>query len=366
MPAPMSSLPADQRRDVVLHAGMGRTGTTSLQTWLARNRERLADRGILYPESPGPRRHVRLGLAAQPVDQGPGGSVDWRRQPVRSPRQLRPLLEEGLVAELQGAPSPRVVLSDEALFGTGDEGLRYLSGLLAGVASSVRVVVYLRRQDEHVSSRYQQTVKLAGEVRRMSEWLDDHDFGRKYDYHARLRGWQRLVAPDALVVRAFERAQLVDGSLHSDFLDAAGLGIGTADLEPAPDRNESLDAESVEFLRLHNLLCREHPDTVPLLPRHRRIVKRLLAASDGPTLSLSADDLERFMARHEESNRAVAGEFAPGAPEALFGPRAASRSRTSVQRLDPARVDHFLALAGMPEAAHAHLRALAEREAGRV
>ena len=201
---------------------MGKTGTTSLQASLHRNRERLAEKGILYPVSPGKRRHVRLGLSMQPVDRDPGRSFDWRRQQVATPRELRPLFEQALLAELSGAP-PRVLLSDEALFSASDDGLRYLRGLLTKIAGSVRVVVYLRRQDDHVCSRYQQTVKLAGEVRRLPEWLGDHDFSRKYDYLERLRGWQTLVAPDAMVVRVFERERLVEGSLRSDFLRRRAL-----------------------------------------------------------------------------------------------------------------------------------------------
>lgn len=345
-----------------MHVGMGKTGTTSLQTWLHRNRQRLAERGVLYPASPGPRRHVRLGLCTQALDQGPGTGVDWQEQPVATPGQLRPLLEEELLAELQSAP-PRVLLSDEALFGAGDEGLRYLHGLLGRIASSVRVVVYLRRQDDHVSSRYQQVVKLAGEVRRLPEWLDAHDFSRKYDYHRRLRAWQSLVSPSSLAVRVFERERLVDGSLHSDFLDATGLGLVPDDLEAAPDRNESLDAEAVELLRLYNLLRQEQPGEIAGMPRHKRMVRRLQAASRGPMLTLPDQRLEDLMARHVESNRAVARDFVAGAPETLFSPRRTSRPTTSVQGLDPARVDELLAVTRLPREVHPALHALAEREA---
>ena len=191
---PANPLSAEERRAVVLHIGMGKTGTTSLQGWLHRNRERLAEQDVLYPVSPGKRRHVRLGLSMQPLDREPGTSVDWRRQPVATPKELRPLFEQALLTELSGAPS-RVLMSDEALFAASDEGLSYLRGVLDKIAASVRVVVYLRRQDDHVSSRYQQTVKRGGEVRRLTSWLDDHDFSRKYDYHARLRGWHTWSDP---------------------------------------------------------------------------------------------------------------------------------------------------------------------------
>ena len=341
---------------------MGKTGTTSIQGWLHRNRTRLAEHGILYPASPGERRHVRLGLAMQNPDRGPGTSFDWRQQPVATPRELRPLFEEALLAELSDAPS-QVLFSDEALFTASDDGLRYLRGLLDRIAASVRAVAYLRRQDDHVCSRYQQTVKLAGEVRRLPEWLGEQNFSRKYDYHARLRGWQERISPDPLVVRVFERGQLAEGSLHHDFLEATALGIRIEDLDPVPDRNQSLDAETVEFLRLFNLLRRDQPEAISGLPPHNRIVNRLLRASGGPVLTLPEVTLERFMAQFEESNRAVARDFVPDAPETLFSSSRTSRDTTSDQRLDPSRMDHFLEVSAIPDDLHAPLRRIAEREA---
>ncbi len=272
------------------------------------------------------------------------------------------MFEQALLAELSGAP-PRVLLSDEALFSASDDGLRYLRGLLTKIAGSVRVVVYLRRQDDHVCSRYQQTVKLAGEVRRLPEWLGDHDFSRKYDYLERLRGWQTLVAPDAMVVRVFERERLVEGSLHSDFLQATGLGITPKDLDQGPVRNESLDAESVEFLRLLNLLQQDRPGTFAGPQIHNRIVNRLQAASGGPILTLPDSRLAQYMARFEESNRAVARHFVPDAAETLFSANRTSRTTTTEQCLDPSRLDHFLEVSQLPEDLHAPLRRIAEREA---
>jgi hypothetical protein len=356
------SVEAFQRRAVVLHIGMGKTGTTSLQAWLHRNRQRLADQGVLYPASPGERRHVRLGLAMQNPDREPGTSFDWRRQPVATPRELRPLLEHELFAELRGAPVP-VLFSDEALFTASDAGLRYLRSLLDRIAASVRVVAYLRRQDDHVCSRYQQTIKLGGEVRRMSEWLGGHNFSRKYDYHARLRGWQTLISPASLVVRVFEKGHLAEGSLHRDFIEATGLGIDPEGLDPVPDRNQSLDAETVEFMRLFNRLRQDRPGKIPGLPPHPRMVQRLLSASGGPVLTLPDDTRERFLAQYQECNRAVARDFVPDAPETLFSPDRTSRNTTSAQGLDPARLDHFLEVAQLPARLHAPLREIAEREA---
>ena len=39
-------------KTVFLHVGAGKTGTSAIQTWLARNLRRLEEHGIAYPEPP--------------------------------------------------------------------------------------------------------------------------------------------------------------------------------------------------------------------------------------------------------------------------------------------------------------------------
>src|SRR5215471_11213896 len=51
--------------DVVLHVGMRKTGTSSIQFFLRDNREPLASRGVLYPTTPGRARHYRLSLSVK-------------------------------------------------------------------------------------------------------------------------------------------------------------------------------------------------------------------------------------------------------------------------------------------------------------
>ncbi len=361
---PPTSLPDDDRPDVVLHVGMGKTGTSSLQARLHRNRGRLAKRGVLYPASPGKRRHIRLGLAMQPNEHSPRTSVDWRRQQVSTPAELRPMFEDALFEELAGSRASRVLLSDEALFGAAHDGIRNLRELLDRVARSVRVVVYLRRQDDHACSRYQQVVKRSGEVRRLSERVEEMDLSAVYDYHSRLVAWRDLMHPDELVVRTFEKDRFLGGSLFQDFLDATGIGIDPEELGEGPTRNESLDAESVEFLRLFNIHHRDLGET-PGLSSTTQIIRSLERASSGPTLTLPADQLDGFMAKWEESNRAVARDFAPDGPETLFVSERKVRGTTTEQHLDPARLDHFFEVLDLPAEVHAPMRAIAEREAGR-
>ena len=249
----------------------------------------------------------------------------------------------------------------KGLYGCSDPALRRLRGFTDRVAGRLRLVVYVRRQDDHLISRYQQVVKT-GEVCRLHEWAQQ-DLARTYDYHSRLRTWAALLDPTELVVRRFEPESFAGGSLHQDFLDAAAIDVRVGDLREAPKRNESLDADSVEFLRLLNLYRVEQEAAVSGLIDNRPYNRRLAGASDGPVLTLPTSFLDEFMSRWAESNQQVARHFLGDSTGRLFRTPRKTANTTTEQRLDPARLDHFFELSELPEDLHAPLRRIAEREA---
>ena len=359
MPSPTRS--SSRPSDLVLHIGSGKTGTTSIQEFLHRNRPRLADLGVLYPRTPGRRRHLRLSMFVQD-DEALDRIPHWHRQRFTSPTEFRKAFRRRLSREIDRSGLSRVLLSDEGLYGSRDQSLRELHRLLDPIAGSLRVVVYLRRQDDHMVSRYQQVVK-AGETRRLEVRTRELDLSKTYDYYARLRKWERLVGPTELVVRRFERASFVEGSLFQDFFEAAGIDARADDLDDVETQNESLDAEAVEFLRLYNLYRLEHAGGRGGLIHNRSLVTRLAQHATGPTLTMPDSFLDEFMANWEESNQRVAREILGEESGELFRTPRKSRNTTTVQQLDPARLDHFINLLELPEHVHEPLRRLVELEA---
>ena len=343
-----------------MHIGTGRAGSTSIQFFLRDNRERLSELGILYPRSPGQARHTQLGLFAKPKAELEA-APEWSRQRRDDPASFRKAFKRRLRSEIEDSGLSRVLLSDEILFGSSEQALRRLSRFTERISESLRLVAYLRRQDDHMVSRYQQGVKI-GWVARLRDWAQE-DMSSLYDYRARIAMHQRLLAPADFVIRPFERERFVNGSLFEDFLDAAQIDARIEDLADVPNLNESLDAESVEFLRLLNIHRVEHDGATEGLIDNRELAKRLTGASEGPTLTLPAAVLDPFMDKWAETNRAVAREFLGDETGRLFRAPRRTHNTTTEQRLDPARVDHYLVLLDLPEELRKPLSRLAEREA---
>ena len=348
--------------ELVLHIGTGKTGTSSVQEFLRRNQSRLAERGVLFPRSPGRTRHVRLGLAIS-SDEQVVRTLEWQRVGRPDPATFRRQIQNRLLREIEAAGLPRVLLSDEALYGNTEKSMERLRRLVDRFAASVRILVYLRRQDEHLVSRYQQVVKT-GSTERLEEYAV-RDHSRTYDYDDRLSRWARCLEPAELVVRPFEQSRFRGGSLYQDFLSAADIDLDAGELEPVPRRNDSLDAESVELIRILNLHRVEEHGAAPGRVDNRSIFVRLAEHGDGPTLSLPGPALDTFMNQWTGPNREVVRRFLPGQDGELFQDPRRAASTTTDQRLDPARLDHFFELLDIPERDHAAIRRIAEREAAR-
>jgi hypothetical protein len=359
-PLSLPARPPAEPLDLVVHIGTGATGASLIQHFLERNRARLADLGYLYPQTPGRTRHTRLGLFLQP-DTVLENNPRWHTEGIASPADLRRAFRRRLFREINQSGRFRVLLSDEGLYGSSVHALRRLSRFADRVAGSLRLVVYLRRQDDHLLSRYQQVVK-GREARRLTDRMQHENLARTYDYHSRLRLWERTLEPTEFVVRRYESGSFSGGSLCQDFLDAAHVDGQADHWAQVEQPDESLDAEAVELLRILNVYRREDESATSLLPDNRALVPRLARACSGPALTLPTTVLDEFMARWEQSNQAVAMRFLGDDRGQLFRAPRTSNNTTAEQTLDPARLDHFIALLRLPESTHGPLRQLVERE----
>lgn len=344
--------------DIVLHLGAGKTGTSSIQHLLGANRETLASHGVLYPRTPGGARHTRLGMFAK-SDEDLVRTGAWRRMGRPDPRRFRRRFRRRLLQEVADAAPRQVLFSDEALLSLSEEAVRRLTRLTRAIGGDVRAVVYLRRQDERLVSQYQQEVKT-GRTATLADWAASAGGTHLHDYHQRLTTWRGVLGPSALVVRRFEPSAFVNGSLYDDFLDAAGIQMSADRLTPVETRNESLDAEAVEFLRLLNLHRVENEAAEPGYIDNTAVVERLRQHEKGPMLTLPDDVLDREMERWEPSNRATAQEFLGDPGGVLFREPRRAKHTTTVQWLDPARLDHFADLVGLTSDVRSQLRILAE------
>lgn len=287
-----------------LHIGTEKTGSTAIQEYLHVNRARLLeDHGVLVPSSTGLRNATRLAAACQNHE----AMDDLRRKYALHTREaldaFRKELIQSLTDEIATAQPQRLIISSEHLSSRlrQDEDIEALHRILTPLAETVRIIVYLRRQDALWRSAYSTAVK-SGSMRVFSypeAGTERHDL----HYDRLLDRWSGLFGDASLLVRVFERGQLEAGDVVTDFCQACDI---PDDLERTDARdNRSLDAETIDFLRRMNAHLPKFVDdrVNPLRGDLGRAIETVDVSGD----SLSGDEENvAFYHRFREGNRRVA------------------------------------------------------------
>ena len=248
---------------VLLHIGTAKTGTTSIQTCLAQNRDKLAKKKIYYPklELGFSINHRALIPAFNPAAAGEnlvvrmGGEAASRKESISQWAAVRDRVQ---------VLRPRLlVISAEQLIDIGPIGLGSLLRELSSISPSLpKAIAYVRAPADHYLSAAQQLLRGGDEIR----WPQKKYFAES------LKTWRRALGEN-LVVRKFEAESMSEGSVVSDFLLHANLqecGIS----RKSQVRNVSLSAEAMSVLER---LKGKRVGAIFLLDKNRAIVDRLRA-----------------------------------------------------------------------------------------
>lgn len=273
-------------RRCLLHIGVCKTGTTSVQHVLAANRQLLLRHGCYVPCSLGPTpNHRRLPLLA--LEQGSvPGAWEWevmrRRDPglshCRDLAEAQHLIERELREELEHCPANAlVVFSSEQLsqrLVVDGDVQRLRAALLRLGFAEVQVLVYVREQ-VGLALSWESMELLAGKAVRAREHLD-----ARLDHRALLERWQGVFGRRAIRARTYARACLQRGDIVADVLEAVlGLPADLALAQRQQWRNGRIGTRGLRLLRWVN---RCWPGLVPPGPNPRRL--RLIRWLEQPWL----------------------------------------------------------------------------------
>jgi len=206
---------------VFLHIGAPKTATSTLQRALSNNYQQLREIGVLYPRAcrSGNAHHT---LACDLIETHQGFTMPdfWYDDiPRRASWQL---LQEEIVANRAGLK--KVILSTELLSGQDHRLPDMLEDIQAHLQDfDIKIIAYLRRQDQLYSSLYNQDVKGARQWTGSAyEFYETHQLLRN-DYDTVLQSWANTFGGDNILLRPFEQQQWVDGSVFADFCAATGI-----------------------------------------------------------------------------------------------------------------------------------------------
>lgn len=304
----------------VLHIGTEKTGSTSIQHALAHGGQALAESAVLYPRHWGRISHHRLVLLALDPER-----EETRREMLRiggtKGRERERLLFEKHERELQGFhrdhPAGTVVYSSEHLQSRlhASEELERVRALLAPHHESIRVVVYLRRQDRLALSAYSSRLRNGHDS--AFRFPPGADKPRYFDFLRLVELWSEVFGGENVTVRVFERERLHGGDVVSDFLEL--IGVDPEALGPAAratQENERLDAEAQALLLGFNRgFGRVAASETTRHAALRRAFLRWLAEADTDSAPYRPPrrEAEAFYERFRDDNRVLADRWLDGA-----------------------------------------------------
>jgi hypothetical protein len=319
---------------IYMHIGTECTGTTSLQQFFFTNRDLLQSRGIYYPAIDDV-NHISLAIYAAEHLSNVEDLIKYKPDYQNLPREIfRKEIENRLKNEISKASvnCHTIVLSNEhccaRLFKP--EAITRLKGLLDQISGDIKIVLYLRRQDEFLYSSYSTYVKSGGTVpfyEKCNKLLP-----ARYNYHEITRKWSNIFGKENMIIRTFEKARLQKGSIIDDFLDAIDAEA-SGDYTIPENQNFSLDGNTLEFLRLLNIHIPVFHDNKVNTEREKILEYLERISEKNPKLKYSAY-LRQFFESFKNSNRMVVRDFFDR--EELFAESARDLTQT-----EAANHDHF-------------------------
>lgn len=307
----------------LVHIGLNKSGSTTIQTWLARNREALRDQGVAYEEfgTAGPHGfdHAQGFPAVVLTRQGvrvPSASVraavGIARFEVQAARASAfEARAEQSFAQAEGAT---YVVSSEFIAAWLETRAKVeaLDAWLSARFARVDYVVYLRDQTEWLASAFAQMIRTGGD-RTMEDFIARRGCN---DYYGLVRMWTAAVGADRLAVRLLDRDFLRGGDLVADF--AGLLGVDPRRTSLPPRMNESLSAASLWTLQRRNRLSRRLEGLG--LARTGAALRGLgLPFDRGPKLRLTPEQASRVAAMNEGGNEKLRQWLFPDRPRLFPG-----------------------------------------------
>ncbi len=296
---------------IFLHIGTIKTGTTTVQRFCVKNRELLLEKGFLYPKSLMlSDRHVNLAAYAMNENRREAIKQRLRITTPASLKTFRKKMKEDFAKEMEGYKGkfPDILISSEQLsfYLQEEQEVENVRDFLLPYSTGFKVIIYLRRQDHLLLSKYSQDIKQGGTEKIAIP--PDEDVKAYFRYDLIIARWAKVFGEENIIIRVYDRNEFLNNDLVHDFLHILGLEY-SAEFQPGKDENHSYDAEILEFMRRVNKYM-PHMSNSGFNLNKGDFVKLLGKLPQKPTAPyLSPVKLRKFYKSFDECNAVVARKY---------------------------------------------------------
>lgn len=275
---------------LIIHIGSQKTGSTSIQTFLTQNQDKLRAAGRSYVKAGrGPAAHNRIAVKHK-TDQFPA-------------------IMAKLAAEVQSAPDLTHIVSSEMLF-TPRLARSLAEQLPEEITRDTRIIAYIRRQDKFLEAMFKQVVKTGRFTGTPEEYMTKRDGA--LNYSRVLDAYAAEFGRENIVVVPYEPARFPRKNVILDIAPRLGLGEVTPDELPEKFSNITLSREISEML---GIIARSTDVNVAELIRV--IIRNSPEGAFHSGDSYSPAECRTIVERYAEDNDYVRATYCPDL-DALF------------------------------------------------
>lgn len=292
-------------KELYIHIGQPKTGTSALQAFLAINREILRDKGLYYPM-------LESELAIREKNSALGGNAihglrifgcpaaDIGSMQIKYIERIRKLFDQ----------DDRILLSDEGLWEDSPVIFENMKALLGDELSiDIKIIVYLRRQDERIESEWNQIVQTQAYTGTCIEFAENKDI---WDYYLKLHAIEKAVGKENMIIKLYESENFsAEDSIFKDFLSIFEIKDMEAFKMLEYQVNPPLSRNMVEMKRILNFI----PSVVLLDDEIRKILnertvfaRNTEAIVKAPAI-LSYQERKEILDRCREGNEKIGQEY---------------------------------------------------------
>ncbi len=204
----------------IIHIGTEKTGTTSIQEFLYKNRTSLNENGFHFIQSPGKKNNRKIPAYCIDIEKE---DEYFQLQGIKSKKQRLAFNEAFLndfKLEMNSLPSSvhTVIFSSEHFHSrvTSVNEIKVLRNLLKCYFESFEIVCYVRHQSLVCESLYSTAIKF-GHPYSFPEFLSLCEVNNiYYNYCEMLLNWRQIFNED-ITVRPFNKVELLNNNLLDDF-----------------------------------------------------------------------------------------------------------------------------------------------------
>jgi len=273
---------------LILHIGQQKTGSTYLQHYLSIKRDFLKKSGYLYPKSLGDLK--QRSLCSEPENLILNNSNLYRN----------------FINEINLSKPKVIILSEENIIHLKPEIIELIEKRLKPLSNDIKIIVYLRRQEDHLLSLYQQNVR--GKRRKtIRELIDTDRLFKKHNYYDIVNRWKKAIPNADLILRPY--GNLINNNIIEDFCQFTSCPFDSEyknfDFAVA---NKSFDAASIELIRQLNIL--EEDEKIQLPHNLKRQIRVFLKFKErGNKFQLSHKDKMLIWNRNIKNNTLLCQEY---------------------------------------------------------